>query len=356
MRDVLASAPGKVNLALLVGNLDASGYHPLTSVFEAISLREYVEIRGTLAGDSAQESTVEVRTLVYSAGPNAMQPRFDEKATVEFAPFDGPEHLAVRAVRLLVPTGVRLGVTVHKTLPIAGGMAGGSADAAATLIAVNEWAGLGYTGEELSRIGADLGADVPACMVGGLALGLGRGDAMTVIDPGTAQPEYSSRWWVAAFAKEGLSTPQVFRQFDALRDNAGEPQRVEAAQEVEGKENTTVSVPGESISPVLLAELQRPGVGIASAVTNDLAKAAFTLRPELRKVGSACMDAGAEAWILSGSGPTIIALSRTANHAREIAEAVDALPMVRETAVMWGPEEGARIEKNLPSWCLDVRG
>ncbi len=217
MTAVIASAAGKINLALLVGPPNADGYHPLSSVFEAVSLREYVVIREGVSGGG-----LSVRTLLYSQAPGTTDLVFDPSQTRAFSVHDGPNHLAVRAATLLARDGQALDITVHKALPVAGGMAGGSADAAATLVAMNQFNDLGHSNAHLAQIGASLGADVPACVVGGLALGLGRGDQMTPLQPGTDAPGPDSRWWVAAFATEGLSTPTVFRAFDAgLAGEAG---------------------------------------------------------------------------------------------------------------------------------------
>ena len=181
MTRVVASAPGKINLALLVGEVDESGYHLLSSVFEGISLREYVEVEeldAATAGSpigAVTTTRIEVHTRVYSVGPGSREPRFDPVATQAFAQFDGPGHLAFRAAQLLARPGVLLRITIHKTLPVAGGMAGGSADAAAALVAMNALASDPVAQCDLGRLGRTLGADVPACLVGGIALGLGRG-------------------------------------------------------------------------------------------------------------------------------------------------------------------------------------
>ena len=344
MTRVVASAPGKINLALLVGEVDESGYHPLSSVFEGISLREYVEVEELAAATAPSPigavttAQIEVHTRVYSVGPGSREPRFDPVATQAFAQFDGPGHLAVRAAQLLANPGVLLRITVHKTLPVAGGMAGGSADAAATLVAMNALASDPVAQCDLERLGRTLGADVPACLVGGIALGLGRGDHMEQLDPGTSSPSAQSRWWVAVFSDEGLSTPAVFNHFDA------------AARAERASGGTAESDAGRSIDPRLRRSLLAPGTEVASALVNDLQSAAFSLRPDLAVTARVLDDLGV-AWMMSGSGPTLVALVDSEESAGRLARLVEGLSRVSGTAVMWGPTEGARLEETLPKWC-----
>lgn len=370
----IASAPGKVNLALWSGTREESGYHPLTTVFEAVGLREYVEIRqresawsevsegmepGTLeegsdagsifareaadrnVSDRRFDPRIHVKTMVYRLPDSDGEPRFDVEATRAFGAFDGPSHLALRAVSLLAPSGASVDVFVHKVLPVAGGMAGGSADAAAALVGANAHFGLQLSPADLQAAGARLGADVPACLVGGVCLGLGRGDQMETLGPGTPRPRDSSRWWCLAFADEGLSTPLVFAEFDRLCA-AGD---LVSAADAE-------TVPGLTLSGGDHSALTRSGTDVAPALRNDLAGAALSLRPELGEVGAACLQAGAASWMVSGSGPTVAALCASRAEARHVAERVRSRPGVRATAVTWGPDVGACLEEALPSWCV----
>lgn len=373
MRTVIASAPGKINLALLVGAPTPDGYHPLSSIFEAVSLREYVVVEDVTGAVSAgagpgpgsgaesgagvgcagadQTPRITVKTSMYRQAPSSSDRDnrdpfggsllFDEGATAVSSNFDGPGHLAVRAANLLAREGQSLQITVHKALPVAGGMAGGSADAAATLVAMNELNKLGKTTAELAVLGASLGADVPACVVGGLALGIGRGDRMEPLAPGTQAPTAHSRWWVAAFATQGLSTPQVFKAFD---------EKLGAGSAVTLAGIAGDSVPGSSIDAALLRGLRLPGSEVGDWLVNELEPTVFELRPELVEVGAAMKDLGAQAWMLSGSGPTIVGLAATQEQARVIAEGVASLPQVRDTAVVWGPGVSARVERSLPPW------
>ncbi len=340
---VIASAPGKVNLALYSGPPDESGYHPLVTAFEGLSLREYV-----VAERSASHATAEidargvsnVRTFIYGAPSQGDNPQLSKEKTRGFADeFDGSDlarHLGVRAAAALdVRVGMDVSLTFHKTLPVAGGMAGGSADAAATLVAVNELFDRGLSLEELAAIGSKLGADVPACLYGGISLGVGHGDCITPLQHGSADPTSSSHWWVLAFASEGLSTPAVFRRFDQLTQ-VGAPLRSEA---LSGRLRTEL---GEVVPPEFLIPL----------MDNDLQDAALSLRPELADVGNEALNLGALAWVVSGSGPTIACLATDEDAARDIALGLKDLPDVRGTAISWGPAIGARVEDGLPEWVL----
>ena len=324
---MIASAPGKINLALLVAPPDHSGYHPLSSVFEAISLREWVTVRRLGEGEGHR-----VSTWVYRVPQCEGEPRFDAAATAKFARFDGPDHLALKAARALAPSGVGVQVDVHKTLPVAGGMAGGSADAAAALIAVNDLLDLRLGEAQLEEVGRGLGADVPACLVGGLSLGVGRGDHMSALSPGSDIPGKTSQWWVAAFATEGLSTPKVFGEFDRLGAPGGSGAEIPA------------------IAPWRLEALRDPST-VKEALRNDLTGAATSLRPELSEIGEACVRAGAKTWLLSGSGPTVLALVENQLSGCQVAKHVATHPQVASTTVMWGPALGAQVEDALPRWC-----
>ena len=217
MREVRASAPGKVNLTLRVGAPTPDGYHPLVTVFEALNLRETVTVR------TSKTPGVRVETIAYLPDGSV-----DEATTRAMAGVDLATHLAVRAARVLqrlaaagpwASTAAGLSIRVDKRVPVAGGMAGGSADAAATLVACNELWELGLGDEQLQAIGRSLGADVPACLAGGIALGTGRGDHMSVLREGDEEGQHH---WVMLLSHEGLSTPEVFREFDRV-DAAGAP-------------------------------------------------------------------------------------------------------------------------------------
>nr|WP_315281031.1 4-(cytidine 5'-diphospho)-2-C-methyl-D-erythritol kinase [uncultured Actinomyces sp.] len=322
MREVRASAPGKVNLTLRVGAPTPDGYHPLVTVFEALNLRETVTVR------TSKTPGVRVETIAYLRDGSV-----DEATTRAMADVDPATHLAVRAARVLqrlaaagpwASTAAGLSIRVDKRVPVAGGMAGGSADAAAALVACNELWDLGLGDEQLHAIGRSLGADVPACLAGGIALGTGRGDHMSVLREGDEAGAESQHHWVMLLAHEGLSTPSVFREFDRV-DAAGAPALAEPTPE----EITALCGGPEELRHCLVNDLQAP---------------ALRLRPELAETIAAATDAGALAVTLSGSGPTVAALARDAEHARALAATLSDAPTVARAIPTHGPALGARIE------------
>ena len=325
MREVTASAPGKVNLVLRAGAPTADGYHPLATVFEALDLRETVTVRTTRTPGTT------VETVAHLPGGG-----IDRATTALMRAVPARSHLAVRAARAMqrlaaagpwASTAAGLAIRVDKRVPVAGGMAGGSADAAATLVACNELWGLGLGPDRLERIGRALGADVPACLTGGIALGTGRGDHMVPLEcPGTRHH------WVIALAHEGLSTADVFAEFD--RAAQGAPAPAPAAQ-------------GAPAAPTdeELADLTGPARLAGPRLVNDLTAAALSLRPELGGTLNAARAAGALAAIVSGSGPTVAALASSPDHADEIAERLAAAPAVARVLTATGPAPGARVEQ-----------
>ena len=322
MREVRASAPGKVNLTLRVCAPTPDGYHPLVTVFEALNLRETVTVR------TSKTPGVRVETIAYLPDGSV-----DEATTRAMADVDPATHLAVRAARVLqrlaaagpwASTAAGLSIRVDKRVPVAGGMAGGSADAAAALVACNELWELGLGDEQLRAIGRSLGADVPACLAGGIALGTGRGDHMSVLREGDEAGAEYQHHWVMLLAHEGLSTPSVFREFDRV-DAAGAPALAEPTPE----EVAALCGEPEELSHCLVNDLQAP---------------ALRLRPELADTIASAKEAGALAVTLSGSGPTVAALARDAEHARTLAATLSDAPTVARAIPTHGPACGARIE------------
>ena len=319
MREVRASAPGKVNLTLRVGAPTPDGYHPLVTVFEALNLRETVTVR------TSKTPGVRVETIAYLPDGSV-----DEATTRAMADVDPATHLAVRAARVLqrlaaagpwAATAAGLRIRVDKRVPVAGGMAGGSADAAATLVACNELWELGLGDEQLQAIGRSLGADVPACLAGGIALGTGRGDHMSVLREGDEEGQHH---WVMLLSREGLSTPEVFREFDRL-DAAGAPALTEPA-------------------PEEVAALCGGPEELRHCLVNDLQAPALRLRAELADTIASAEDAGALAVTLSGSGPTVAALARDAELARALAATLSDAPTGARAIPTHGPACGTRIE------------
>ena len=320
MREVRASAPGKVNLTLRVGAPTPDGYHPLVTVFEALNLRETVTVR------TSKTPGVRVETIAYLPDGS-----IDEATTRAMADVDPATHLAVRAARVLqrlaaagpwASTAAGLSIRVDKRVPVAGGMAGGSADAAAALVACNELWELGLGAEQLQAIGRSLGADVPACLAGGIALGTGRGDHMSALREG--DEARAGHHWVMLLSREGLSTPEVFREFDRL-DAAGAPALTEP-------------------TPEEVAALCGGPEELRHCLVNDLQAPALRLRAELAETIGAARDAGVLAVTLSGSGPTVAALARDAEHARALAATLSDVPTVGRAIPTHGPACGARIE------------
>ncbi|MFD9729900.1 4-(cytidine 5'-diphospho)-2-C-methyl-D-erythritol kinase, partial [Streptomyces sp. NPDC059072] len=260
---VTVRVPAKVNVQLAVGAARPDGFHDLANVFLAVSLFDEVT---AAPADSL---------TVGCTGPDADQVPLDRT------------NLAARAAEILAARhGISPSVHLHiaKNIPVAGGMAGGSADGAAALVACDALWGLNTPRAELLDICAELGSDVPFSLVGGAALGTGRGELLTPVEAGTFH-------WVFAVADGGLSTPAVFREFDRL---------------AEGRE-----IPEPVASPALLAALASGDPdALAGALSNDLQPAALSLRPSLAATLGAGVDAGALAALVSGSGPTTAFLVR----------------------------------------------
>jgi 4-diphosphocytidyl-2-C-methyl-D-erythritol kinase len=296
---VRVRVPAKINLHLGVGPLRPDGYHELNTVYHAISLFDELTAR---AGDTL--------TLTME-GEGAGELALDDS------------NLVVQAVRALaaharVPAYARL--HLRKQIPLAGGLAGGSADAAAALVACDALWGLGLSRDELAEVGATLGSDVPFLLYGGTALGTGHGEA---VSPVLARPTV---WhWVVAVADGGLSTPDVYHELDRLRAAAWSPTPLGAADDLLG------------------ALRQRDPEVLGVALANDLQPAALSLRPALADVLKAGYDAGAVAGIVSGSGPTCVFLASDGGHAEALAHAVRLAGVCRDAHTARGPMPGARV-------------
>ncbi len=305
-RTVIVRAPAKVNLQLSVGPKGDDGYHPLATVFQAVSLWETVI--ASLRDDGEITITVEIQQ-------NADVP---EGAI----PLD-ETNLAVRAARAVAERyGASSGVDLRivKGVPVAGGMAGGSADAAAALVACSEVWEVGATRPELTELAAGLGADVPFCLHGHTAVGLGRGDLLT---PAMAKGELV---WVLATQRAGLSTAAVYAEFDRALE-AGD--RISRDPQLDDD---------------LMAALRRgdPG-GVADRLSNDLQDAALALNPHVGRVLDAAREAGALGAVVSGSGPTVAALARSRQHGLAVAAGLTASQTADAVHVAMGPASGATI-------------
>ncbi|WP_030723319.1 4-(cytidine 5'-diphospho)-2-C-methyl-D-erythritol kinase [Streptomyces sp. NRRL F-2580] len=296
---VTVRVPAKVNVQLAVGAARPDGFHDLANVFLAVSL--FDEVTATPADT----------LTVTCEGPDADQVPLDRT------------NLAARAARILAARhGIEPAVHLHiaKNIPVAGGMAGGSADGAAALLACDTLWGLDTPRAELLDICAELGSDVPFSLVGGAALGTGRGELLTPVDAGAFH-------WVFAVADGGLSTPAVFREFDRL--------------------TADVVVPAPEASPALLAALASGDAeALGAALGNDLQTAALSLRPQLARTLAAGVEGGALAALVSGSGPTTAFLVADQESAEKVAAALEASGTCRATRVASSPAPGATV---LPS-------
>jgi 4-diphosphocytidyl-2-C-methyl-D-erythritol kinase len=303
---VVAHAPAKVNVHLAVGPLRRDGFHELQTVYLAVSLFDTVTVRHA----EGLSVTVTGEGTATSAGP-------------DLVPVDR-RNLAWQAAELLAQhAGVRpsAAIEVAKAIPAAAGLAGGSADAAATLVALDALWGTRATRGDLSDLAARLGSDVPFSLHGGVALGAGRGEQLSPV---------LARWrsdWVLGIAEEGLSTPAVYAELDRLRAAGTVP------------DGRSVADP----QPVIAALRSGPPAALGTALSNDLQPAAFQLRPSLRRALAAALEAGAVAALVSGSGPTIAALARDEDGAVRLAAAMSGAGVFRTVRAVHGPVPGARL-------------
>jgi 4-diphosphocytidyl-2-C-methyl-D-erythritol kinase len=303
---VTVRAPGKINLYLAVGDRQQDGYHDLTTVFHAVSLVDEVTVR------SADVLSLEIK------GEGADQLPLDHR------------NLAWQAAELMadhVGRAPDVAIAIDKAIPVAGGMAGGSADAAAVLVAINSLWELGVPRRDLHMLAAKLGSDVPFALHGGTALGTGRGEELaTVLSRNTFH-------WVLTFAEGGLSTAAVFRELDRLRlDEKGTGPRKR------GKAHR-LDEPG----PVLAALAAGDPEQLAPLLGNELQAAALSMEPGLRRVLRAGVEAGALAGIVSGSGPTCTFLCRSAPAAVDVGTELSGAGVCRTVRVASGPVHGARV-------------
>jgi 4-diphosphocytidyl-2-C-methyl-D-erythritol kinase len=279
---VTASAPGKTNLFFAVGPLLEDGFHDVASVYLALDLREEVTV------SPAERWSVTVSGNV-SAEQIAAVPTGEDNLVVRAA-----KHVSELAKVSAQPTAF----AIDKHVPVAGGMGGGSADAAAALIAVNALWDAGVESQLSNSV--DLGADVPFALAGGIAVGLGRGEVLTQIE------EVPAINLVLVTSDEGLSTPAVYKRLDELR----------AARGIDPMLASAAIVPEELIRALQSGDQRE----IAALLKNDLQEAALDLRPDLKQTIDDGLAAGAITGFVSGSGPTVAFLVADANAAEEIAQ------------------------------------
>ena len=306
---VSASAPGKINIFFKVGALKSDGYHDVLSIYQALDIRETVTV-----ADSS-------RWKVSVSGALS-----DEQIA---AVPTGEDNLVVRAAKSIgqlanLTRVSELSFEITKNVPVAGGMGGGSADAAAAMLAVDELWDTQVDGEALMKAAAELGADIPFALLGGTAIGIGRGDKLDPID------YVQKLHWVLVPMDAGLSTPRVYAKLDEMRAAKGQDPTLVPVPEV----------PYELIDALVHGDARE----VAKHLHNDLQEAAVALMPELSITMHAGLAAGALAAMVSGSGPTIAMLAESEEAAESIAnhlafEGYIAIPT-------FGPAKGTLLEKN----------
>jgi 4-diphosphocytidyl-2-C-methyl-D-erythritol kinase len=311
---VTVRVPAKVNLQLAVGPARADGYHHVATVYHAVSLFDEVTVA------SAERNSV----AITGEGADSL-------------PTDGG-NLAAQAAGALaraVGPGSRdapgLAIQIIKRIPVAAGLAGGSADAAATLVACNELWGAGLSQKELCELASGIGSDVAFGLLGGTAIGIGRGEQVTpVLTSGTFH-------WVLAFANGGLSTADVYAKCDRMR-------AYQESRKAKERKVDTAGVPEPALDNALIAALRSGDPAeLGPLLSNDLQPAAISLRPELRRALAAGRELGALGAMVSGSGPTCAFLAKNPRHARDLAAALAGAGVCRAVAQVTGPAPGATI-------------
>lgn len=289
--------PGKINLQLSVGPLQKDGYHELATVFQSVSLFDELTL-----------TPIDSGVITIDCGGKAGVP-------------EGKENLAYRAAELMIDRfDIESGVAIKikKEIPIAGGMAGGSANAGAAIVGIDSLFSLGLSRHEMEKLGAELGADVPFTISGGTAIGTGRGDRITpVLSRGTY-------YWVLALSTSGLSTPAVYSECDRLREG--------------------MDIAAPHVSDELLQSLTHGDAkSLGKKLVNDLQPAACSLKPALRLILDVGIDYGALGGIVSGSGPTVAFLAENEEHALDLVVALTSSGVVGNVVRAQGPVPGARI-------------
>ncbi len=304
-RIIRASAPAKVNLVFEVGQLASDGYHPVNSLFLALDLREELTLVKGATGTGIS---------IYVHGESIPDTH------IKAVPTDHNNLVHKTAVLFAAKLGKAtpdLQIDIHKRIPVAGGMAGGSADAAAMLIAMNEFMHQEHGTErlsidELALIGAELGSDVPFCIYGGMAIGTGLGEVISPLE----DLDFETNWLLCASSR-GLSTPTVFAEFDEI-----------------GKHSPFTDL--SEFASISSAE------ELGMRMTNDLEQAAFSLMPALSQLVEQLEQLGAVRAMVSGSGPTIAALFDSEAKAIEVSEVLRSQGLVALTSK--GLAQGARLD------------
>jgi 4-diphosphocytidyl-2-C-methyl-D-erythritol kinase len=313
MTSVTVRVPAKINLQLAVGPLRPDGYHGLVTVFHAISLFDEVTVR-TADAD---------RVSVSGEGEGQVPENGDNLALRAVSALRAEQRRrragAAGARPVAAPGRACVAVSISKRIPVAGGMAGGSADAAAALVACNELWEAGLTQGELSEVAATVGSDVAFALLGGTAVGRGRGEQLT---PALAAP--ARFHWVIALADGHLSTPAVYGKLDQLRGDSPVPEP-------------------ELSAPLMSALRAGDAAQLGATLTNDLQAPALALFPALHKTLAAGREFGALGALVSGSGPTCFFLARDSDHATDLVVALSGAGVCRSVTTATGPAPGAAL-------------
>jgi 4-diphosphocytidyl-2-C-methyl-D-erythritol kinase len=316
---VTVRVPAKVNLQLAVGPVRPDGFHELVTVFHAVSLYDEVTVsaagrrRVTVTGEGADhvpggDGNLAVQAVAALAKAAGLPPRRIPRTVT------GPAGADARAA---VPG---VAIEIRKRIPVAAGLAGGSADAAAALVACNELWQAGLSQQELAEVAAGIGSDVAFALVGGTSVGQGRGERLT---PALAAGQYH---WVLAFAAGGLSTAEVYRACDRIR----------AARDI-------TAAPPRLSTELMSALRSGDPAEVGPLLVNELQPAAVSLRPELRRTLAVGREYGALGAVISGSGPTCAFLVADAQRAVDLIVAVTGAGVCRSAVRAVGPAQGAVV-------------
>ena len=299
-RGVIARVPAKINLQLAVGPLGNDGFHEVTTVFQAISLFDDVTVETVPENNGI---SIQVTGQTSTGVPSDSSNLAVKAATLMIKNYDLPSDINIK---------------LKKEIPVAGGMAGGSADAAGVIVGLDSLFELGLSRDEMEMVGSKIGADVPFSICGGVAIGTGRGDQIT---PALFKGSYN---WVLALSGQGLATPSVYAECDRLR------------------EGLSISTP--VVSEHLMQALRAGDVkALGKSLSNDLQPAACSLRPALRLVLDVGLDYGALGGIVSGSGPTVAFLVKDDEHAMDLTVALSSSGVISSVVRATGAVAGARI-------------
>ena len=299
-RGVIARVPAKVNLQLAVGPLGTDGFHEVTTVFQAISLFDDVTVETAAENNGI---SIQVTGQTSTGVPSDSSNLAVKAATLMIKNYDLPSDINIK---------------LKKEIPVAGGMAGGSADAAGVIVGLDSLFELGLSRDEMEMVGSKIGADVPFSICGGVAIGTGKGDQIT---PALFKGSYN---WVLALSGQGLATPSVYAECDRLR------------------EGLSISTP--VVSEQLMQALRAGDAkALGKSLSNDLQPAACSLRPALRLVLDVGLDYGALGGIVSGSGPTVAFLVKDDEHAMDLTVALSSSGVISSVVRASGAVAGARI-------------